>query len=192
MHQYIGNDTNIDIGSNSIKVSQKAGFPWRGEVNIKLNLSKSQEFSIFLRIPKWSIETELKINGIQQSYNLSSGKYVEIIRKWLDNDILDITFKMKAKFVESDQKIKTNRSRVAISNGPLIYCLEQKDNKYLDIFTAIIKKDQDLNVKYQPDMLGGVNSIVGKDSSGKEFTAIPYYAWNNRGADKMQIWHLAD
>ncbi|MHA1478672.1 MAG: hypothetical protein ACTSPU_10775 [Promethearchaeota archaeon] len=21
---------------------------------------------------------------------------------------------------------------------------------------------------------------------------LPYYAWDNRGADKMQIWHLAD
>jgi len=41
-------------------------------------------------------------------------------------------------------------------------------------------------------MLGGVNIIVGEDSSGKDFTAIPYYAWNNRGADKMQIWHLTD
>jgi len=192
IHQYIGNDANIDIGSNSIKISQKTGFPWRGDVNIKLNLSKSQEFSLFLRIPKWSIETELKINGIQHYDSLSSGKYVEIIRNWLDNDSLDITFKMKAKFVESDQKIKNNRGRVAISNGPLIYCLEQKDNKDLDIFTAIIKKDQDLNVKYQPDMLGGVNIIVGKDLIGKEFTAIPYYAWNNRGTDKMQIWHLAD
>jgi hypothetical protein len=99
---------------------------------------------------------------------------------------------MKAEFVESDQRIKNNRGRVAISNGPLIYCLEQKDNKNLDIFTAIIKKDQDLNVKYQPELLGGVNIIVGKDSNSKNFTAIPYYAWSNRGTDKMQIWHLAE
>jgi len=192
IHQYIGNTANINIGSNTIKVSQKTGFPWRGDVKIMLNLRRSQKFSIFLRIPKWSIKTELKINGIQQSYNLSSGKYVEIIRNWLDNDSLDITFRMKAKFIESDQRIKNNRGRMALSNGPLIYCLEQKDNKDLDIFTAIIKKHQDLNVKYQPEMLGGVNIIVGKVLSGKNFTAIPYYAWNNRGADKMQIWHLID
>ncbi len=192
IHQYIGNNADIDLGSNTIKVSQKTGFPWRGDVNIKLNLIKSQKFSIFLRIPKWSIDTELKINGEQHYDSLSSGKYVEIIRNWLNNDSLDIIFKMKAKFVESDQRIKNNRGRVAISNGPLIYCLEQKDNKDLDIFTANIKKDQDLNVEYQPEILGGVNFIVGKTLSGKKFTAIPYYAWNNRGADKMQIWHLAD
>ena len=192
IHQYIGNNANLDLGSNTIRISQKTGFPWKGDVNIKLNLIKSQKFSIFLRIPKWSIETELKINGEQYPGSLSSGKYVEIIRNWLDNDSLDISFKMKAIFVESDQRIKNNRGKVAISNGPLIYCLEQKDNKNLDIFTAIIKKDQKLEVKYQPEMLGGVNIITGKDSNGKFFTAIPYYAWNNRGANKMQIWQLAD
>jgi len=192
IHQYIGNNANIELGSNTIKVSQKTRFPWNGDVNIKLNLSKSQKFSIFLRIPSWSIETDLKINGEQYLDGLSSGKYVEIIRNWLNNDILDITFKMKATFVDSDKRIRQNRGRVAISNGPLIYCLEQKDNMDLDIYTAIIKRDQDLNVKYQPEMLGGVNKILGKDLSGKDFTAIPYYAWNNRGADKMQIWNLTE
>lgn len=191
-HQYIGNSANIELGSNTIKVSQKTGIPWEGHVNIKLNLVKSQKFSIFLRIPRWSIETKLTINSEQYFDGLSSGKYLEIIRNWLNKDNLDIKFKMNAKFVESDQRIKSNRGRVAISNGPLIYCLEQKDNKDLDIFTAIIKKDQDLNVKYRPEMLGGINTIDGKTSNGKTFTAIPYYSWNNRGADKMQIWHLAD
>jgi len=191
IHQYIGNNANIDLSSNTIKVCQKTGFPWMGDVNIKLNLRKSQKFSIFLRIPRWSIETELKINGERYYNNLSNGKYVEIIRNWLDNDSLDITFKMKAKFVESDQRIKNNRGRVAISNGPLIYCLEQKDNKNFDIFTAIIKKDQDLSVIFEPDLLGGVNIITGTTNNGSKFTAIPYFAWNNRGANNMQVWYLA-
>ncbi|NVM46066.1 MAG: glycoside hydrolase family 127 protein, partial [Candidatus Lokiarchaeota archaeon] len=190
IHQYIGNNTNFELGSNEIKIYQKSGFPWKGHVNIKLNLSKSQKFSIFLRIPSWSIETELKINGEQYYGDLSSGKYVEIIRNWLNNDNLDLSFKMKVSFVKSDQRIKNNRGKVAIYNGPLIYCFEQKDNKNLDIFTLTVKEDQNMGVKYQPEMLGGINTVFGKDSKGKTFTAIPYYAWNNRGADKMQIWHL--
>ena len=192
IHQYIGNSSNLELGSNDIKVSVKSGFPWKGHVNIKLNISKSQKFSLFLRIPKWSIETELKINGENYYDRIFSGKYVEIIKNWLDNDSLDITFKMEAKFVESDQRIKSNRGRAAISNGPLIYCLEQIDNKNLDLFNAILKKDQDLTVEYQQEMLEGVNIIIGEDSSGQSFTAIPYYAWNNRGENNMQIWHLTD
>ena len=190
IHQYIGNEAKIDLDSNLISISQTSGFPWRGEVKIKLILSRNQKFSLFLRIPDWSIDPELKINGIKYNKGLTNGKYVEILRKWLDNDILNLNFNLKPKFVESDQRIKDNKGRVAITNGPLIYCLEQKDNKNLDIFASIIKKNQDLVVTYKPEMLEGVNVIAGITSNGINFTAIPYYAWNNRGADKMQIWHL--
>ncbi|MHA1507977.1 MAG: glycoside hydrolase family 127 protein [Promethearchaeota archaeon] len=191
IHQYIGSRASIDLDSNVIKIIQKSELPWNGEIKINLELSKSQKFSLFLRIPEWSIETELKINGIKYYESLSRGKYVEILRTWLDNDFLELTFNMKPTFVESDQRIKCNRGRVAITNGPLIYCLEQKDNKNLDIFTTYIKKNQDLVVNFKPEMLGGMNIIIGIASGGKSFTAIPYYAWNNRGADKMQVWHLA-
>ncbi len=190
IHQYIGNDAKIDLDSNLIRISQTSRFPWRGEVKIKLILSKSQKFSLFLRIPDWSIDTELKINGLKYSEGLSHGKYVEILRNWLDNDILYLTFKLKPKFVESDQRIKDNRGRVAITNGPLIYCLEQKDNENIDIFNIVISKNQGLTVKFEKDLLGGVNIITGTTIDQSKITAIPYFMWNNRGANNMQVWQL--
>jgi len=189
VHQYIGNTTNINFQSNLIKISQKSHFPWKGNVEIHINLSKSQKFSILLRIPNWSIDAELKINGKKHFDGFSKGKYVEIIRNWLDNDIILLTFKMKPILIESDPRIKDNRGRAVFSYGPLIYCLEQKDNKKFDIFKTIISKDQEFIVKYKPELLGGISIITGKNSNNEIFTAIPYFAWNNRGPDKMQIWH---
>jgi DUF1680 family protein len=189
VHQYIGNTTNNNFHSNLIKISLKSHFPWKEKVEIHLNLSKSQKFSIFLRIPNWSIEAELKINGIKNSDGLSKGKYVEILRNWLDNDIIQLIFKMKPNLIESDPRIKDNRGRAAISYGPLIYCQQQKDNKKFDIFKTIIPRNQEFIVKYKPELLGGINIITGKNSNNEIFTAIPYYAWSNRGPDKMQIWH---
>ncbi|MHA1486365.1 MAG: hypothetical protein ACTSSC_04235 [Promethearchaeota archaeon] len=94
-------------------------------------------------------------------------------------------------FVEGDPRIRGNRNRVALSNGPLIYCFEEKDNKNIDIFNTVISKNQDLSVIFETDLLGGVNLITGTTTNGKKFTAIPYFAWNNRGANNMQVWHLA-
>jgi DUF1680 family protein len=114
---------------------------------------------------------------------------MEISRNWLDNDTILLTFKMKPNLIESDPRIKDNRGRAAISYGPLIYCLEQKDNKKFDIFKTIIPKNQEFIVKYKTELLGGINIITGKNSNNEIFTAIPYFAWSNRGPDKMQIWH---
>ena len=192
IHQYIGNEANIELDSNLIKIIAKSELPWKGKVNIKLKLSKSQKFSLFLRIPDWSYDTDLNINGQKHSNVINNGKYIEILRNWLDNDEIDLAFKMIPTFVESDQRIKGNRNRVAIANGPLIYCFEHKDNKNVDIFKAVISKNQGLTVIFETEMLGGINIITGTTSNGSKITAIPYFTWNNRGPNNMQIWQLSN
>jgi DUF1680 family protein len=96
---------------------------------------------------------------------------------------------MKPKLIESDSRIKSNRNRGVISYGPLIYCLEQIDNEHIDIFNLIIPKHQEFKVRYEPNLLDGVNTIEGTTLTDETFTSIPYYAWNNRGINKMQVWN---
>lgn len=81
---------------------------------------------------------------------------------------------------------------IALSNGPLIYCIEQIDNKEIDILDMKISKIPNLKVIYDPTLLGGINTIRGNLIKGNNFTAIPYYAWANRGPDKMKVWHKID
>ena len=57
-----------------------------------------------------------------------------------------------------------------------------------------------LTTAFRPDLLNGVEVVTGKatalayDAQGKlgrreqEFTAIPYYAWANRGPGEMLVW----
>jgi len=191
IHQYIGNSANIELDSNMVKIIQKSELPWKGEITITLELSKKQQFSLFLRIPDWSYDTDLNINGQKHSDVINNGKYIEILRNWLDKDEIVLTFNMIPTFVESDPRIRGNKKRVAISNGPLIYCFEQFDNENIDIFNSVITKDQDLRVLFETELLGGVNIITGTITNGNKFTAIPYFSWNNRGANNMQVWHLA-
>jgi hypothetical protein len=174
-----------------VKIIQKSELPWKGEITITLELSKKQQFSLFLRIPDWSYDTDLNINGQKHSDVINNGKYIEILRNWSDNDEIVLTFNMIPTFVESDPRIRGNKKRVAISNGPLIYCFEQFDNENIDIFNSVITKDQDLRVLFETELLGGVNIITGTITNGNKFTAIPYFSWNNRGANNMQVWHLA-
>ena len=66
---------------------------------------------------------------------------------------------------------------------------------------ATFLKTATFQTRYEKDLLGGVNliqttgkSIRGNDKgdglkvTDKVLTAIPYYAWNNRGAGEMQVW----
>ena len=189
IHQYIGNETEVSLLNNTIKIELKSNFPWSGMVKIKLGLDKNRNFSIFLRIPQWCINTKLMVNGKKYYGPLTPGKYVEIIRNWIDNDLIEINFEMVPRLLESDPRIKRNREKGVLSYGPLIYCLEQKDNKNLDIFNIKIPRDQDFEIIHEPYLLDGITVIKGNIFEREKFIAIPYYAWNNRGPTKMQVWN---
>ncbi|MFX1409907.1 MAG: glycoside hydrolase family 127 protein [Promethearchaeota archaeon] len=190
IHQYIGSKVHIILSEeNKLTLIQESEFPWNGLVKIKVELKTNQNFSMFLRIPKWTNETKLLINQERYHGDLTPGKYIEIIRNWSNNDVVELNFKMYPKLKRADPRVKANRDKIAISNGPLIYCLEQIDNQEFDIFNLQISKNLVLRIQYKPEMLGGINVIEGVLSSNQTFTAIPYYVWGNRGPNKMQVWH---
>ncbi|HEY0090309.1 MAG TPA: hypothetical protein VGB37_15780, partial [Candidatus Lokiarchaeia archaeon] len=193
IHQYIGNKSKFLLSNNKeIQITLKSDFPWNGNVKMELELSGNQRFSMFLRIPIWSKESELSINDSQYQNELTPGRYVEIIRNWNNKDVIKLHFKMTPKFEFSDRRIKSNRNKIAISYGPLIYCLEEIDNKKIKFFDAIISKNPNFTVRYVPDFLGGINLIEGNLLDKNKFVAIPYYAWCNRGFNKMQVWLSAE
>ncbi len=102
---------------------------------------------------------------------------------------------------------------VAIRRGPLVYCLEGVDNEGVDVLDVAIGLDEGLHPEPRPDLLGGVTVLEGlgtvpalpwagglyqplrrgRGASPGEWrevpiTAIPYYAWANRGVGQMQVW----
>jgi len=187
IHQYIG--SKVNFLNKGIELLQESEFPWKGNVKLSLSLKNVLKVSIFLRIPKWCKEMDLYINNEKYQDKYMPGTYLEILRNWKNDDSINIEFRMVPKLEESDLRIKSNRGKVAISNGPLIYCIEQIDNKKVDILDMKISINPNLKVIYAPSMLGGINIIKGNLMQGNNFTAIPYYAWANRGPNKMQVWH---
>jgi DUF1680 family protein len=178
--------------NNGVELLQESEFPWNGNVKLLLSLKNVSKFSIFLRIPKWCNEMDLYINNEKYQDTYMPGTYLEILRNWKNDDTININFRMVPKLEKSDLRIKSNRGKIAISHGPLIYCIEQIDNKEIDILDMKISKIPNLKVIYDHTMLGGMNIIRGNLVQGNNFTAIPYYAWANRGPDKMQVWHKID
>ena len=97
-----------------------------------------------------------------------------------------------------NENVKENIGKVALQRGPLIYCAEWADN---DGRTSnfIIPSNTNFSSEFKPGLLNGVmilNAEVpaivvnGNNVSTvkKNFTAIPYYSWANRGKGEMNVW----
>ncbi len=83
--------------------------------------------------------------------------------------------------------------------GPMVFCIEGADVAGGKVGDLVLKDDAPLATEFREDLLSGVQVITGiaerVDSKDKTiadksvaFTAIPYFAWANRGKGEMVVW----
>ncbi len=195
----MGNHNGI---SGQSDISIQSGFPWYGKVSIQVNSQSPQEFTLHLRIPSWAGKTSLTINGelfpIGDSpasprdqaacgYDPRQAWYLPIHRTWFSGDKLDLDFEMPLRLRRAHPHVRGHAGKVALTRGPLVYCLESCDNPGLDIFSAQINSET-IEWKPSPALLGGIYTLTGKCTQDQSFVAIPYALWANRGESQMTVW----
>jgi hypothetical protein len=130
--------------------------------------------------------------------------YFVIERHWRSGDAVVLDLPMPVRRVAASPNVVESRGMLALARGPLVYCLEQTDNPS-PIAQAAIPPTSKLEVVDRPELLGGVKLIQGEALAGSgewkgglygaysaptlfKFTAIPYYAWDNRQPGAMRVW----
>ena len=144
----------------------------------------------------------LKVNGAALPVELDKG-YATVSRTWKAGDVIELDLPMPVRRVAANEQVVADRNRTAIQRGPIVYAAEWPDNPGHHVRNLVLSQDEKLTATFVPTLLGGVEVVKGHaaalsyDSHGKlnrkeqEFTAIPYYAWANRGPGQMTVW-LAD
>ena len=152
-----------------------------------MNPEQSKTFSVYVRIPnrntsKLYTESPLvsgvkrfAVNGREQKPNLQKG-YAVVTREWKAGDIIELELPMEPQRVVADPRIKADTGAVALKYGPLVYNVEKPDNQNIHQKLG----DGPLQMKWQPDLLGGTMVIAGKWADGSAMVAIPNYARMNR------------
>jgi DUF1680 family protein len=106
--------------------------------------------------------------------------------------VVELTLPMPVRRVYAHENLAENRGRVALMRGPVVYCFEGLDNPDADLFKMALPREAKLNTEHRTGLLGGVTLIqaTGLDENRKpiRLTAIPYYAWANRGKTPMNLW----
>jgi DUF1680 family protein len=195
IHQYISSP----FEHERTKIEMQSDFPWNGNVRIKID--SSAEFTLHLRLPSWSQNPQIKINGedvdsragyypalpTASGYSPHTSHFLSIPRAWTPGNLLEITFDMPIQLRRAHPKVKGHAHKVAVTRGPLVYCLESTDHPSLDIFNVKVDTAS-LQPAFDPSLLGGIMKIEGKSQDGQSLTFIPYFLWGNRGESTMTVW----
>jgi len=217
VHFYDNNEMRWKLEDGTpLVVTAKTNYPWDGAVEIAVEPAQSREFTVFLRIPAWSGNTAVSVNGKETPDAPTPGRYFAVHRLWHSGDRVQATFDMKPRAIAANPQVKENTGRVAIERGPLVYCLEQIDQP-LDTALAdvALRLTSDASRAFapelKPDLLGGITvlrhrGVVATEPAAQmplyepfrrdtraprkpvDLVFIPYYTFANRQITPMQVW----
>ena len=192
-----------------VELEQTTDYPWDGKVRIRLNKGGGK-FSIKLRIPGWlkkhpfgnnlytyldaAKSADISVNGVKVGHD--NPDYVSIDRKWKKGDVIEINFPMEVRRVQANDNAEDDRGKIALERGPVVFCLEGKDQPDNTVFDKYILDSTPIQSHFEKDLLNGVVVLEGNakelqrngEVKDVRFRAIPYSTWNNRGGDQMEVW----
>ncbi len=143
-----------------LSVSIETEYPAEGTVNIQLDSSPEEEFTVFVRIPEWSKNTVVSFNGV--SVRVTPGTYAKFKKVWVKGDYVTLKFDMRCKLIHALDSTEDNDSayHVALRRGPIVLARDLRAGD--DIKSP---------VSFAPDAEGYV-SCVPSDVSFKHFYAF--------------------
>ena len=191
---YASSHADIDLNGKKVKVSQETSYPWNGKVNMTVEVDS--EITVKFRVPGWSRNEvlpsnlyayadalqnhpTLSINGEKVDTSVKDG-YFEVTRLWNSNDTVEINFPMEVRTVKANEKVEEDKGKLSLEYGPVVYAVEEVDNPNFDDISVSVSDEFTVQ---KESILEGVNTLTSN-----KLKAIPYYAWSNRGVNKMKVW----
>ncbi|MBS1489180.1 MAG: glycoside hydrolase family 127 protein [Bacteroidetes bacterium] len=107
-----------------VSIREQTHYPFDETITLKLTLSQTTRFPLYLRIPNWCADAKIKVNQEVISQPVVAGQYLKLIRNWKNNDAVSIEFPMKIKIKVWDK----NKNSISINRGPLTYSLKIQEN----------------------------------------------------------------
>lgn len=209
VNMYTAGKASLDLGGGrSVTITQSTNYPFSGKVRLTVGLDRPTEFALCLRIPSWVKgrpvpgdlyrfanptpgTVSLKCNGKTVGASPRADGYVHLKRAFKSDDVIELDMPMPVRRVYAHENVEHDRGRVALMRGPIVYCLEGVGGA-TGVREMVLPKGAKVTAARRDGLLGGVVVLRGKglsaDKSPVDFTAVPYYAWQNRGPGAMTVW----
>jgi DUF1680 family protein len=214
---FVASTAEIEMdGGRKVKLVQETRYPWDGAVRITVSPAREGRFELRVRVPGWARgevlpsdlyrfaeasgeKVTLRVDGQPLPLTVEKG-YARIERRWAKGDVVELGLPMPVRRVLAHPSVEADQGRVALQRGPIVYAAEWPDNPGGKVRNLLLPDDATLSSGFRPELLNGVQVITGRavalarDADDQvtrreqDFTAIPYYAWANRGPGEMVVW----
>jgi DUF1680 family protein len=136
------------------------------------------------------------------------GTYAEVDGIFASGDQITLSMDMQPAWIYADDRVPYDAGKAALRRGPLIYCMEEKDNGAAlwnlsadTGATVQAERDREMFADTLPDGIVLLKTegyrihrrgqLYAAEAPVREKTGLvflPYFAWANRGENEMSVW----
>lgn len=207
VHQYAPGTITAPLDGGTLRLRVETRYPDEGRIALHVEEAPAAGSTLALRIPAWADGATL------DGERVAAGTYARVARQFAAGDTVVLDLPMTPRLTAADPRVDAVRGSVAIERGPLVYALEQPDQEDGAVVDDLrIDLAAPLSDEFRADLLGGVTVVrargaaaPGPDAGAPSpyapaaasaravtrevtLTAVPYYAWANRGPQPMRVW----
>jgi hypothetical protein len=106
-----------------VRVIERTNYPFSDKIEIRAESARPVRFALSLRIPGWTKDPSLTLNGRPLAVPLDPGSFARIERVFSPNDVLILTLPMRLKMTRWPE------NGAAIERGPLVYSLKIREDR---------------------------------------------------------------
>ena len=143
-------------GNKNMILQIVTDYPQSGNVTINVKPAKKEKFNIKLRIPEWSENTVVKVNG-EPFGKAKPGTYLDILREWNVENKIEIVFDMKCRVIDAPKGVNpAGHNFQALKWGPIVLARDENmDSDYDKPVNIISDANGIVNIqKIKPSLQG--------------------------------------
>ena len=169
---------------NKLELKQKTSYPIDGSIQLKVSPKEPERFVLKLRIPYWSANTVVSVNG-KKVDGVQPAAYLTLDREWKSGDVVEISLDMSLHFWTGE---KESAGKTSIFHGPILLAYDRRYNTMdpdaiptLDA-AKLSGKQVSFEGRLEPWMLIEFTSVDGKplrlcDFGSAGQAGTPYVSW---------------
>ncbi len=206
VHLYTGGTAKCTVKGTPVTVTQKTDYPWKERVRLTVRPEDPVNFTLALRLPGWCRSPRITVAGKRvRPADVDKHGYAHIRRTWRRGDRVELRLPMPVERVRAHPAVRQAAGKTALQRGPVVYCLEEKDNGP-DLADVALPRTAAVSARFDRRFPGGGAVVLSararrtraQDKSlyttgrprlrAVRIRAVPYFLWNNRGEGEMRIW----
>ena len=207
-HLYMSSEVTGFAGGKEIRLRTKAdrGDPEKWVVRFSVE-AEGADFTLALRIPGWCCG-QYRLEGAEAD---EKDGYLYIRKAWKGTEQVTLTLTSLVRFLRADSRVRENQGKIAVTRGPLVYCMEGRDNGDALHLAAVAAGVKPSDARFETVDIAGRETVAllipgtreapvtdrglyfdaeaaGENETPVTLKLIPYFMWANRGENEMQVW----